>query len=240
MGFSGWFWIGLPTQNYTLWTIPALTGAVLSAMFVFAYEQTKASMAESGDVKKVALLFIGFSMITAVGTHMHNEQEITEKKMQNSTIFNTAIVSVKESDAMIREFAYAAAFDVAALEAEKSKKVDALLATEAMNAEGKPSGGTVAAMMNKGKSYAHYKVTLAELKKAYDDKINAKQKYDSAVNARKSGSNNAQSLDATETAEANWLFQVFGMILQLFFGKLEKINVWAGFVFFFLCTRQNC
>ena len=236
MGFSGWFWIGLPTHNYTLWTIPALTGAALSAMFVFAYEQTKASMAESGDVKKVALLFIGFSMITAVGTHMHNEQNITEKKLQNSAIFNTAIVSVKESDSMIREYAYAAAFNVAALEAEKAKQVDVFLKQEALNAAGKPSGNTIGAMMDKGKSYAQYKTQLADLKKSYDEKIHAKQKYDSAVAARQSGSTNAQSLDATETAEANWLFQVFGMILELFLGKLASINVWASFVFFFVAS----
>lgn len=233
MGFSGWFWIGLPTHNYTLWTIPSIAGAILSAMFVFAYEQTKAAMAEAGDVKKVALLFIGFSMITAVGTHMHNEQEITEKKMQGSTMFNTAIKSVEQSDAMIREYSYAAAFDAQALEAEKNKKVDAFLKQEALNAAGKPSGNTVGAMMEKGKSYVQYKTQLAELKKSYDDKIQAKQKYDSAVNARKDGTNNANSLDATETAEANWLFQVFGAILELIFGKIEKINVWAGFVFYF-------
>lgn len=235
-GFSAWYWTSLPTHQYTKFDAPALFAAFLGLCFVAVYEFTKLMAAKKGHGNKFFMAFVVFSIVTGVGTHMHSEQSATEEKMSNSALFNTSLDNIKQADAMQREYAFAANFDVAALEKEKAEKVDALLASEAIKADGKPSGNTVGAVISKGwKSYAHYKTQLDELKASYDQKIQAKQKYDSAVNARANGETNAKNTDGTETAEASWLIQIIGQILGLF-GITEKTNAWSSFVLYLFAT----
>ncbi|UJS26247.1 hypothetical protein [Thiothrix winogradskyi] len=235
-GFSAWYWTSLPTHGFTRFDIPAIFAAVLGLFFVATYEFTKLMAAKKGHSNKFFMTFVAFSIITGVGTHMHSEQGATEEKMANSSLFNTSLENIKQADAQAREFAYAAAFDVAALEKERDAKVNALLQSPAMKADGQPSGSTVAAVISKGwKSYSHYKTQVEELKASYNEKINAKNKYDAATKSRSSGESNAKNTDGTETAEASWIIQIIGQILGLF-GVTEKINVWSGFVIYLLAT----
>jgi len=235
-GFSAWYWTSLPTHGYTKFDAPALFASFLGLCFVAVYEFSKLMAAKKGHSNRFFMAFVVFSILTGVGTHMHSEQGATEEKMSNSALFNTSLDNIKQADAIQREYAYAAGFDVAALEKEKAAKVDALLASEAMKADGKPSGNTVGAVISKGwKSYAHYKTQLDELKSGYDQKIQAKQKYDSAINARSNGEANAKNTDGTETAEASWLIQIIGQILGLF-GITEKTNAWSSFVLYLFAT----
>ena len=225
IGFSAWYWVGLPTHQYTKFTAATMVAAVLGFLFVLVYEITKLLMAKSGQARKSLLFFVGFSIITAVGTHMSSEQAITEEKASKSAVLNTALDGMKEAQQQAAAYGYAKSFDLDQLHAKK----DALLKQKAVDAKGKETDYTVGFVVSKGwKSYASY----ADQVKSIDDDIRAKQLYDGSQAALASSSSTAQATNATQSTEANWLMQLVGSLMLLFFPGIEKINVWATFVFY--------
>lgn len=236
-GFSAWYWTSLPTHGYTKFDAPALFAAFLGLCFVAVYEFSKLMAAKRGNhSNKFFIAFVVFSILTGVGTHMNSEQGATEEKMNRSALFNRELANIDQANAQIREYAYAASYDISSLEADRDTAVQKFLAQPALQSNGKESGVTVGAAISKGwKSYRHYNDQLADLKKQYDSKIDAAKLYASAKAAVDGSSSAATNTNATETAEASWLIQIIGQILSLF-GINTKVNAWSSFVLYLFAT----